>query len=88
MAEADDDNVVYPLTSNDDLRATGLVLEDDDDIREDIAALLGIDVGSGSTQIDHDASDGGGGATTVAGTPVGSTSTDGTSSVGTHKSGV
>jgi hypothetical protein len=48
MGEKDDDNVIYPLTGNYDLRAARLVPEDDDDIREDAAALLGIDVGSGS----------------------------------------
>jgi hypothetical protein len=88
MAEADDDNVVYPLTGNDDLRAAGLVLEDDDDIREDAAALLGINVGSGSATIDLDADDGGGGAATTTRTRFGSTSTDGTSSVGKRKYGV
>jgi hypothetical protein len=88
MAEADDDNVVYPLTGNDDLRAAGLVLEDDNDICEDAATLLGINVGSGSAPIDLDAGDGGGGARTTTGTRFGSTSTDGTSSVGKRKSGV
>ena len=52
VAMADDDDVVYPLTSNDDLIAAGLVPEDGDDIRDDAAALLGIDVGSGSAPID------------------------------------
>jgi hypothetical protein len=56
MGEKDDDNVVYPLTSNDDLRAARLVPEDDDDIHEDAAALLDIDVGSGSAPIDLDMS--------------------------------
>ena len=51
---ADDDDVVYPLISNDDLIAAGLLPEDDDDIRDDAAALLGIDVGSGSAPIDLD----------------------------------
>ena len=51
---ADDDDVVYPLIGNDDLIATGLVPKDDDDIRDDTAALLGIDVGSGSAPIDLD----------------------------------
>ena len=88
MAEAYDDNVVYSLTGNDDLRAVGLVPDDVDDIREDAAALLGIDVGRSSASIDLDAGDGGGGAATTKGLPVGSTSTDGTSSVGKHKFGV
>ena len=48
---ADDNDVVYPLTGNDDLITAGLLLEDDDDIRDDAAALLGIDVGSGSAPI-------------------------------------
>jgi hypothetical protein len=82
MAEADD----YPLTGNDDLIAAGLLPEDDDDIREDATALLGINVGDGSVPIDVDAGDNGGGAVTVTGT--GSTSTHGTSSVGKRKSSV
>ena len=90
---ADDDDVVYPLTGNDDLIAAGLVPEDDDDIRDDAAALLGIDVGSGSAPIDLDGGDSGGGAEpapsmTATRTSVGSNSTDGTSCLGKHKSGV
>jgi hypothetical protein len=54
MAEADD----YPLTGNDDLITARPVPEDNDDIREDAAALLGIDVGDGFVPIDVDASDG------------------------------
>ena len=71
---ADDDDVVYPLTGNNDLIAAGLLLEDDEDIHDDVAALLGIDVGSGSTPIDLDGGDGGGGVepATTARTPVGS----------------
>ena len=38
---ADDDDVVYPLTGNDDLIAAGLLLEDDNDIHDNTAALLG-----------------------------------------------
>ena len=87
---ADDNDVVYPLTDNDDLIATGLVPEDDDDIYDDAATLLGIDVGSGSAPIDLDGGDGGGGAepvpsATATGTPVGSNST---SCLGKRKSGV
>ena len=87
---ADDDDVVYPLTGNDDLITAGLLLEDDDDIRDDVVALLGIDVGSGSAPIDLD---GGGGAepapsATATWTPVGSNNTDGISSLGKRKSGV
>jgi len=93
VAKTDDDDVVYSLTGNDDLIAAGLVPEDDDNICDDDAALLGIDVGSGSAQIDLDGGDGGGGAapapsSAATGTPVGSNSTDGISSVGKRKSGV
>jgi hypothetical protein len=45
VAMADDDNV-NPVTGNDDLRATGLVPDDEDDIQADAAALLGIDLTS------------------------------------------
>jgi hypothetical protein len=45
---AGEDDIVWPLTGNDDLITVGLALEDDDDTREDAAALFGIDVGSGS----------------------------------------
>ncbi|XP_066333840.1 zinc finger BED domain-containing protein RICESLEEPER 2-like [Miscanthus floridulus] len=90
---ADDDDVVYPLTDNDDLIAAGLLPEDDDDIHDDAAALLGIDVGSGSALINLDGGDGGGGAelvplAMVTLTPVGSNSTNGTSCLGKRKSGV
>jgi hypothetical protein len=88
MAEVDDDNVIYPLTDNDDLRAAGLVPKDDDDIHEDVVALLGINVGSGSAPINLDVGDGGGGAAMATGTRIGSISIDGTSSVGKRKSGV
>jgi len=47
MAAADDD-IVWPLTGNDDLIAIGLAPKDDYDTREDAVALFGIDVGSGS----------------------------------------
>ena len=72
VAMADDDDVVYPLTGNDDLIAAGLVTEDNHDIHDDAAALLGIDVGSGSAPIDLDGGDGGGGevSATATGTPV------------------
>ena len=90
---ADDDDVVYPLTGNDDLIMVGLLLEDDDDICDDAAALLSIDVGSGSAPIDLDGGDGGGGvepvlSVTATGTPVGSNNTDGTSCLGKRKSRV
>ena len=93
VAMADDDDVVYPLTGNDDLITAGLLLEDDDDIRDDVVALLGIDVGSGSAPIDLDGGDSGGWVESVpsammTGTPIGSNSTDGTSCLGKRKSGV
>ena len=89
----DDDDVVYPLAGNDDLIEVGLLLEDDDDIRDDAAVLLGIDVGSGSAPIDLDGGNGGGWvepapSATATGTPVSSNSIDGTSCLGKRKSGV
>ena len=60
---AADDDIVWLLTDNDDLITAGLTPEDDDDTREDVVALFGLDVGSGSTApIDLD-DDGGEGAT-------------------------
>jgi hypothetical protein len=53
-----DDDIVWPLSSNDDLIATGLAPENDDDTREDAVALFGIDVGSGSAPVDLDGNDG------------------------------
>ena len=93
VAMADDDDVVYPLTGNDDLIAAGLVPEDDDNIRDDTAMLLGIDVGSGSALIDLDGGDGGGGvepapSAMATGTLVGSNSIDVTSCLGKRKSRV
>jgi hypothetical protein len=64
-----DDEIVWPFTGNDDLIAAGLAPEDDDDTREDAAALFGIDVGSGPVApIDLDSGTGEGATTT--GTPV------------------
>ena len=64
MAAADDD-IVWPLTGNDDLIAAGLPPEDDDDTHEDAAALFSIEVDSGSAApIDLDG-DGGEGETTT-----------------------
>jgi hypothetical protein len=83
------DEDVYPLTSNDDLRAAGLVPNDEDNIQEDVTALLGIDLSS--ALVDVDAGDDGRGPTMATGTPVGSTSIDGgtrTLSVGKRKSSV
>jgi hypothetical protein len=55
---AGEDDIVWPLTGNDNLTAVGLAPENDNDTCEDTAVLFGIDVGSGSTPIDLD---GGGG---------------------------
>jgi hypothetical protein len=88
VAMVDDDDV-YPLTGNDNLRTVGLVPDDKDDIQADDVALLGIDLSSALVNVDT--SDGGGGPATAIDTPVGSTSTDGgtcTSSVGKRKSSV
>ena len=46
MAGANDE-IVWPLTGNDDLIAAGLAPEDDDDTQEDAAALFGLDIGGG-----------------------------------------
>ena len=77
----------------DDHLADELEMEDDDDVREDAAALFGIDVGDGNVpnnviDVDADAGagDGGGGAAMAAG--CGSTDTHGTSSSGKRKSSV
>jgi len=56
MAGADNE-IVWPLTGNDDLIAVGLAPEDDDDTQEDAAALFGLDGGGGE-------------GATVTGTPV------------------
>ena len=74
MAGADDE-IIWSLTGNDDLIATGLALEDDDDTHEDTAALFGINISRGSTPIDLD--DNGDGAMAGIGMPIGSNSTDG-----------
>jgi hypothetical protein len=88
---AGEDDIVWPLTGNDDLIAAGLAPENDNDTCEDAVVLFGIDVSSGSTPIDLDG-DGGEGATATR-TPVGSNSstpsTASTSSlVGKRKSAV
>ena len=62
MAAADDD-IVWPLTGNDNLIVVGLAPEDDDGTGEDAAALFSINVGSGSaapTLIDLDGNGGDG----------------------------
>ena len=46
MADADDE-IVWPLTGNDNLIAAGLAPEDDDDTQEDTAGLFGLDGGGG-----------------------------------------
>ena len=82
-----DDDVVYPITSNEDLIAVGLPLEDND-----TTTLFGVDLlVNGSAPIDLDGG-GAGEAVTATGLPVGS-NTNGTddtptSSVGKRKSGV
>jgi hypothetical protein len=79
-----------PTTDNDDPIEDELGVEDDDDLREDAAALFGIDTGDDPLPIDVDAIDGKGGGGTVTATRTGSTSTHGTSTTGAgkHKSGV
>jgi len=68
MAGADDE-IIWPLTDNDDLIAAGLTPKDDDDTHEDATALFGIDVGGGSAApIDLDG--GGGEGVTATGTLV------------------
>jgi hypothetical protein len=63
-----DDEIVWPLTGNDDLMVVGLAPDDDDDTRED-AALFGINVGGGpAAPIDLDG--GGGEGATATRTPV------------------
>jgi len=84
MAAADDD-IVWPLTGNDDLIAVGLPPEDDDDTRDDAITLFGVDVGSGSAAPINLDDDGGEGATT-AGTPA--CSNDSAPSVAGNSSGV
>jgi hypothetical protein len=88
---AGEDDIVWPLTSNDDLIVAGLAPKNDNDTYEDAAVLFGIDVGSGSTPIDLDGD--GGEGTMATRTPVGSNSstpsTASTSSlVGKRKSAV
>jgi hypothetical protein len=52
-----DDDIVYLVTSNEDLITTGLSPERDDDIRDATAVLFGVDVGSGPALIDLDGGD-------------------------------
>jgi hypothetical protein len=82
--------VTDPTTGNDDPIEDELEVEDDDDLREDAAALFGIDASDGLLPIDVDAIDGEGvgGTTTV--TRTGSTSTHCTStaSAGKRKSAI
>ena len=73
----------------DDLHTDEMEIEDDDDVREDAAALFGIDVSDDSVLnniVDVDAGDGGGGAATATGCC--STDTQGTTSSGKRKSSV
>ena len=86
MAGADE----YPLHGSDSqAEAEDLEIEDDDDVREDAAALFGINVGDDGVPnnvIDVDAGDGGGGAEPAAGCC--SLDTQGTTSSGKCKSSV
>ena len=68
MAGANDE-IIWPLTGNDDLIAVGLAPEDDDDTHEDAATLFGNHVGSGSAAL-IDLDGGGGERATTTGTPV------------------
>jgi hypothetical protein len=54
-----DDDIVYPVTSNEDLIAVGLSPEHDNDVRDAAAALFGVDVGSVPAPIDLDGDDAG-----------------------------
>jgi hypothetical protein len=46
-----DNNVVYPITGDEDLAAAGLPTENDNDITEDAAALVGINMnGAGGAE--------------------------------------
>ena len=60
-----DDDIVYPVTDNEDLIEAGLSPERDDDVCDAAAALFGVDVGSGPAPIDLDGSDAGAAATTT-----------------------
>ena len=86
MAGADE----YPLHGSDSqAEAEDLEIEDDDDVREDAAALFGINVGDDGVPnnvINVDAGDGGGGAEPAAGCC--SLDTQGTTSSGKCKSSV
>jgi hypothetical protein len=62
-----DDDIVYPVTGNEDLIAAGLSPERDDNVRDAAAALFSVDVGSGPPLIDLDGGDASA-ATTVTGT--------------------
>ena len=44
------DDIVYPVTGNEDLIVAGLSLERDDDVHDAAAALFDVDVGSGPTR--------------------------------------
>ena len=84
MAEADE----YPLHGSDSQDEEDLEIEDDDDVREDAAALFGIDVDDNDVPnnnvIDVDAGDGGGAAAEPAGCC--SMDTQGTTTSGKRKS--
>lgn len=62
MADDDDVNLV---TGNDDLRAAGLVPDDEDDIQADAAALLGIDLTFAPVDLSSNPTNAGGGPATA-----------------------
>jgi hypothetical protein len=74
-----------PTTGNDDPIEDELEVEDNDDLREDAAALFGIDADDGPLPIDVDAIDDEGGGGTAMATRTGSTSTHGTSTASAGK---
>ena len=49
-----DDDVVYPVISDEDLIAAGLSPEHNNDVRDAVATLFGVDVSSGPAPIDLD----------------------------------
>ena len=89
-----DDDIVYPITGNEDLIAAGLFPERDNDVRDAAATLFGVDVSSGPAPIDLDGGDAGAAATatgTAVASNTNSTDDNGTptfSSVGKCKSAV
>ena len=82
MAAADDD-IIWPLTGNDNLIVAGLPPENDNNTRDDATMLFGVDVSSGSAaSIDLD---GGGGEGATATGPLVCSNGSTPSVVGTDK---